>query len=86
MEIAFSNPNKRQQNVSKNIKHQEMHKGFFFITCNTRLHVSTLLGHRQGELSAVVTLCLHFIIELLIVYCVAFWRGELSKPRPQSSP
>jgi hypothetical protein len=48
-----------------------MHKGFF-ITCNTLLHVSTLLGHLQGELSAMVTLWLHFIVELLIVYCVAF--------------
>jgi hypothetical protein len=28
----------------------------FFITCNTLLHVSTLLGHLQGALSAVVTL------------------------------
>jgi hypothetical protein len=52
----------------------------FLITCNTliKLHVSTLLGHLQGELSAVVTLWLHFIVELLIVYCVAFWRRELS--------
>jgi hypothetical protein len=48
-----------------------MHKEFFFITCNTLLHVSTLLGHLQGGLSAVVTLWLHFIVELLIVYCVA---------------
>jgi hypothetical protein len=53
-------------------------KGFSFITCNTLLHVSTLLGHLQGELSPVVTLGLHFIVELLIVYCVAFWRRELS--------
>jgi hypothetical protein len=41
----------------------------FFITCNTLLHVSTLLGHLQGDLSCVVTLWLHFIVELLIVYC-----------------
>jgi hypothetical protein len=60
------------------MKHQQMHKGVFFITCNTLLHVSTLLGHLQGELSAVVTLWLQFIVELLIVYCVAFWRRELS--------
>jgi hypothetical protein len=50
----------------------------FSITCNTLLHVSTLLGHLQGELSAVVTLWLHFIVELLIVHCVAFRRRALS--------
>jgi hypothetical protein len=44
----------------------------FFINCNTLLHVSTLLGHLQGELSVVFTLRLHFIVELLTVYCVAF--------------
>jgi hypothetical protein len=44
----------------------------FFINCNTLLHVSTLLGHLQGELSVVVTLRLHFIVELFTVYCVAF--------------
>jgi hypothetical protein len=35
----------------------------FFINCNTLLHVSTLLGHLQGELSVVVTLRLHFTVE-----------------------
>jgi exonuclease I len=39
-----------------------MHKEFF-INCNTLLHVSTLLGHLQGELSVVVTLRLHFTVE-----------------------
>jgi exonuclease I len=39
-----------------------MHKEFF-INCKTLLHVSTLLGHLQGELSVVVTLGLHFKIE-----------------------
>jgi hypothetical protein len=38
-----------------------MHKGFFSITYNTLLHISTLLGHLQGELSAVVTLWLHSV-------------------------
>jgi hypothetical protein len=33
-----------------------MHKEGFIINCNTLLHVSTLLGHLQGELSVVVTL------------------------------
>jgi hypothetical protein len=35
-----------------------MHKEFFF-TCDILLHVSTLLGHLQGELFVVVTLRLH---------------------------
>jgi hypothetical protein len=33
---------------AKNIKHQQMHKAFFFVNSNTLLHVSTLLGHLQG--------------------------------------
>jgi exonuclease I len=36
----------------------------FFINCNTLLHVSTLLGHLQGELSVVVTLWLHSTFSL----------------------
>jgi hypothetical protein len=36
---------------SKNASHQQMHKGSFIINRNTLLHVSTLLGHLQGELS-----------------------------------
>jgi hypothetical protein len=39
-----------------------MHKEFF-LNCNTLLHVSTLLGHLQGEVSVVVTLRLHCIVE-----------------------
>jgi hypothetical protein len=35
--------NVRALYYTKNIKHQQMHQGFFFITCNTLLHVSTLL-------------------------------------------
>jgi hypothetical protein len=46
-----------------------MHKEFF-LTCNTLLHVSTLLGRLQGELFVIVTLRLRFIIELLTVYSV----------------
>jgi hypothetical protein len=41
-----------------------MHKESFIISCNTRLHVSTLLGHLQGQLCVIVTLRLHFIVEL----------------------
>jgi hypothetical protein len=74
--------------IQKHLITNKCTKRVFFITCNILLHVSTLLGHLQGELSAVVTLWLHFILELLIAYCVAFWRRELSavpacKPGPQ---
>jgi hypothetical protein len=53
----------------------------FTITCNTLLHVSTWLGHLQGELFVTVTLRLHFIVEWeCAVDCVlrCFWRRELS--------
>jgi hypothetical protein len=58
-----------------------MHKGSFIINCDTLLHVSTLLGHLQEELSFVVTLRLHFTIEWeYAVDCVlrCFWKRELS--------
>jgi hypothetical protein len=48
---------------TENINHQQMHKEFF-INYNTLLHVSTLLGDVQGELSVVVTLRLHFAFSL----------------------
>jgi hypothetical protein len=35
----------------KNTNHQQMHKESFIINRNTLLHVSTLLGHLQGEIS-----------------------------------
>jgi hypothetical protein len=47
----------------KNTNHQQMHKERFIISCNTFLHVSTLLSHLQGELFVIVTLRLHFIVE-----------------------
>jgi hypothetical protein len=47
----------------KNTNHQQMHKESFIINCNTLLHVSTLLGHLQGELFVADTLRLHFIVE-----------------------
>jgi hypothetical protein len=34
----------------KNTTHQQMYKESFIINRNTLLHVSTLLGHLQGEL------------------------------------
>jgi hypothetical protein len=47
----------------KNTNHQYMHKESFIINRNTLLHVSTLLGHLQGELFIAVTLGLHFRVE-----------------------
>jgi hypothetical protein len=47
----------------KNTNNQQMHKESFIINRNTLLHVSTLLGHLQGELSVTVTLRLHFTVE-----------------------
>jgi hypothetical protein len=35
-----------------------MHKESFIINCNTLLHVSTLLGHLQGEHFVIVTVTL----------------------------
>jgi hypothetical protein len=58
-----------------------MHKESFIIDRNTLLHVSTLLGHLQGEPFVIVTLRLHFIVEWeCAVDCVlrCFWRRELS--------
>jgi hypothetical protein len=49
--------------VYKNNNHQQMHKESFIINCNALLHVSTLLGHLQGELFVIVRLRLHFIAE-----------------------
>jgi hypothetical protein len=43
--------------------HQQTHKDSFIINRNTLLHVSTLLGHLQGELFVTITLRLHFAVE-----------------------
>jgi hypothetical protein len=40
-----------------------MHKESFIINRNTLLHVSTLLGHLQGERFVIFTPRLHFIVE-----------------------
>jgi hypothetical protein len=42
-------------NTDKNTNHQQMHKESFIINRNTLLHVSTLLGHLQGEFSLCYT-------------------------------
>jgi hypothetical protein len=61
-----------------------MHKESFIINRNTLLHVSTLLGHLQGERLVTVTLGLHFTVEWeCAVDCVlrCFWRREISAVR-----
>jgi hypothetical protein len=40
----------------ENTNHQQMHKESFIVNRNTLLHVSTLLGHLQGELFVTVAL------------------------------
>jgi hypothetical protein len=40
-----------------------MHKESYIVNRNTLLHVSTLPGHLQGELSVTITLGLRFIVE-----------------------
>jgi hypothetical protein len=58
-----------------------MHEESFIINRNTVLHLSTLLGHLQGELPVVVTIRLHFTVEPeCAVDCVlrCFYRRELS--------
>jgi hypothetical protein len=48
--------------IIQNTNRQQMHKESFIINRNTLLHVSTLLGHLQGEFSVTATLGLHFIV------------------------
>jgi hypothetical protein len=45
--------------IIQNTNHQQMHKETFIINRNTLLHVSSMLGHLQGELFVTVTLGLH---------------------------
>jgi hypothetical protein len=40
-----------------------MHKGFFMVNYNTLLHVSTLLGHLQGETFRCLYTKLHYTVE-----------------------
>jgi hypothetical protein len=56
-----------------------MHKESFVINCNTLLHVSTLLGHLQGELLVYTKVALYSCVRYA-VYCVlcCFWGREFS--------
>jgi hypothetical protein len=66
---------------TKNINHQQMHKESFIINCKyTLLHVSTLLGHLQGETFRCLYTRFHPTVEWeCAVDCVlrCFWRREL---------
>jgi hypothetical protein len=48
---------------TKTLITNKMHEESFIINCNTLQHVSTLLGHLQGERFVIVTLRLQFIVE-----------------------
>jgi hypothetical protein len=66
--------------IIQNTNHQQMHKESFTINRNTLLHVSTLLGHLQGELF----LPLHEGCTLYLsenVLLTVYWRRELSAVR-----
>jgi hypothetical protein len=44
-------------------KHQRMNKEFFFVNYNTLLHISTLLGHLQGETFRCLYTRLHYTVK-----------------------
>jgi hypothetical protein len=48
--------------MQKNFKHQQMHKEFILVSYNTLLHVSTLLGHLQGETFRCRYTMLHYTV------------------------
>jgi hypothetical protein len=65
---------------TKNFKHQQMHKEFFLVNYNTLLHVSTLLGHLQGETFLCRYTMLHYTVQReCVVDCALrrLWRREL---------
>jgi hypothetical protein len=73
-------------NIYKNNNHQQMHRESFKINCNTLLHVSTLLGHLQGEHFVIVILRLHFIVEReCSVDCVLREQTVLAEDDPARS-
>jgi hypothetical protein len=66
--------------IIQKINHQQMHKEFFFVNYTTLLHVSTLLGHLQGETFGFRYTTLHYTVEReCAVDCVLrrLWRREL---------
>jgi hypothetical protein len=72
--------------VYKNTNHQQTHEESFIINRNTLLHVSTLLGHLQGELFFIVTLMLHFIVERECAVGLQAGTAESSRPqKPRST-
>jgi hypothetical protein len=74
---------------TKNTDHQQMHKESFIINRNTLLHVSTLLGHLQGELFCYryTRVALYSWVTMCCWLCTVYWRRELSAvPITKSSP
>jgi hypothetical protein len=70
--------------TDKNTNHKQMHKESFIINRNTLLHVSTLLGHLQGELSCYrcanvalswVRMCCWLCTALFLVACTVCGPG-----------
>jgi hypothetical protein len=82
--FLYSVPRITYSDHTNDINHQQMHKGVFFIKCKTLLHVSTLLGHLQGELFVTVTLRLHFTVERECAVDCVLCTGGVNCPR--SSP
>jgi hypothetical protein len=79
-------PKGRIQNyIYKNTNHQQIHKESSIINCNTLLHVSTLLGHLQGELSVVVTLRWHYTVERECAVDCVLCTGGVDCPRSAQS-
>jgi hypothetical protein len=64
----------------KNTNHQQMHKESFITNRNTLLHVSTLLGHLQGELFCYCYTkgALYSWVRMCCWLCTVYWRHELS--------
>jgi hypothetical protein len=71
--LLFSKRNVKITCIYKNTNHQQMHKESFIINRNTLLHVSTLLGHLQGEI-----FCYHWT-------AVQAWTAESSRLQKQGS-
>jgi hypothetical protein len=57
-----------------------MHKESFIINCNTHIHVSTLLGHLQGEhfCYRYPKVALYISVRVCCWLCTVYWKPELS--------
>jgi hypothetical protein len=64
----------------KNTNHQQLHKESFIINRNTLLHVSTLLGHLQGEHFhyPYTRVALYSRVRMCCYLRTVYWRHELT--------